>query len=87
MPFILQTFGSGLDVSKYTPEGQTFDITKVSIAFLAEYYKINPDSLIYREGYEDQDVGVKHAWVDQTFVCSLPFIPSGVVIHTTIGWY
>jgi len=55
-------------------------MAKVSVAFLAEYYKINPDSLIYREGYEDQEMGVKHAWVDQTFVCSLPVI-SSVVIH------
>ncbi|KAF7770265.1 hypothetical protein Agabi119p4_6239 [Agaricus bisporus var. burnettii] len=61
-----KTFGSGLDVSKYTPEGQQFDVKKVSVAFLAEYYKKNPDSLTYRDGYEDPDLGVKHAWVEQT---------------------
>ncbi|KAF9454474.1 hypothetical protein P691DRAFT_770654 [Macrolepiota fuliginosa MF-IS2] len=60
-----ETFGSGLDVSDLTPAGEQFDVQKVSIAFLAQHFSINPGSIVYRNGYED-DV-TKHAFLGQIY--------------------
>ncbi|KAJ3576539.1 hypothetical protein NP233_g347 [Leucocoprinus birnbaumii] len=58
-----EPFGSGLDVSNLTPVGEAFDIKKVAVAFLSQRYSIDPTSLFYRNGYED-DV-TKHAFVGE----------------------
>ncbi|KAF5362189.1 hypothetical protein D9756_002110 [Leucocoprinus leucothites] len=58
-----ETFGSGQDVSDLIPAGEVFDAKKVSIAFLAKRYSLDPDTLFYRNGYED-DI-TKHAFVGE----------------------
>jgi len=75
-----ETFGSGLDVSNLTPAGEQFDLQKASIAFLAQHFSVNPDCLLYRNGYED-DI-TKHAFVVQTYD-GIPF--ANVEAHVTFA--
>jgi hypothetical protein len=48
------------------PAGEAFDKKKASVAFLSQHYSLNPDTLYYRNGYDD-DI-TKHAFVGEIYV-------------------
>jgi len=75
-----ETFGSGLDVPNLTPAGDQFDLQKASIAFLAQHFSINPGSVLYQNGYEDEIT--KHAFLVQTSD-GIPF--ANVEAHVTFN--